>query len=790
MPRRLSGLADSRASASRHQRHLRSHALALHPSSLDHLDTTLDDIASQPRDPNVFVFESPQIVDIYEYFTEMPSDHPQTPESPSQISFGIIDAHRKSTSPHFTNSLPTPAHSINGSMSSLGSDVGFHDESSNKRKRDLEDGGDREQKKVHVEDSRLSIEDLHLDVGEKYLLCNTPHHSSSVPYTQDLFNLYSLHDIAQSVARQNPDGSKNPLRKTYKKYIKTLNLSGAFDVDKKEGEGPNTLRGMMMQPDEEWDAQNVRGQEIGRGLSDSVTVSMGAAFKMSRGKIPKSMWDESVLGEIASRALPAEPAKAMHNGVKTHMPQNPAVARTVKGEIPRPKRNVKKRSYGDSSFEGYGEGFVDDDTHETGYSTGEGDDRAGRKRPKKAAPAHNFQGPMRQNSYGPGMVGNKAVLEAVLDYVQGGGVVIVGLYFTCFIERDIFDTFFGEGFGLPWVHGDYHGTTFQFNPSCKLPSSSSREFFPASYSMKVLHVKNARLEQKIFVPIPGGETQSNVFPPTFVDETQAAVAGADIGKGHLFYIGDPPLLQDSHEDSPAIERKPLVLVIRRMPSEQFDERWESLFEQLRCAATVEIVIGPLVSQQRIQVEKPRAIILADSMAASDTQIGAFVELREVILTYVQNGGIAVAALDFPTKVSGDQFDRFFARFGLPWSDAGTHGRTSLTYNVTFESFDVQQGRIRFPSLHQFIIPPSDFHLIGGVLTHQKIFVPGYDPFTTSVSDVNMMPAAVAAAQVGSGFLAYMGTMEYESCSLYTQNALSRLLLSLCGLVRPTSIFSM
>jgi hypothetical protein len=62
-------------------------------------------------------------------------------------------------------------------MSSLGSEMAseahMHDEASNKRKRDIEDHGDRDQKKVHVEDSRLSIEDLHLDVGEKYLLCRT-----------------------------------------------------------------------------------------------------------------------------------------------------------------------------------------------------------------------------------------------------------------------------------------------------------------------------------------------------------------------------------------------------------------------------------------------------------------------------------------------------------------------------------------------------------------------------------------------------------------------------------------
>ncbi len=47
------------------------------------------------------------------------------------------------------------------------------EESSNKRKREVEDNGDQEQKKVHVEDRRLGIQDLHLDVGKKYLLCRT-----------------------------------------------------------------------------------------------------------------------------------------------------------------------------------------------------------------------------------------------------------------------------------------------------------------------------------------------------------------------------------------------------------------------------------------------------------------------------------------------------------------------------------------------------------------------------------------------------------------------------------------
>lgn len=63
-------------------------------------------------------------------------------------------------------------------MSSTGDLPAFADptnleEASNKRKRDEGDNGDREQKKVHVEEGRISMEDLHLDVGPKYKLCNT-----------------------------------------------------------------------------------------------------------------------------------------------------------------------------------------------------------------------------------------------------------------------------------------------------------------------------------------------------------------------------------------------------------------------------------------------------------------------------------------------------------------------------------------------------------------------------------------------------------------------------------------
>jgi len=75
-----------------------------------------------------------------------------------------------------TTTLPTPAHSVNGSTIpsevTHGTSMGG-DSPHNKRKRESDDMGDRVQKKVHVEDRNLGLVDLHLDVGEKYLLCRT-----------------------------------------------------------------------------------------------------------------------------------------------------------------------------------------------------------------------------------------------------------------------------------------------------------------------------------------------------------------------------------------------------------------------------------------------------------------------------------------------------------------------------------------------------------------------------------------------------------------------------------------
>ncbi len=94
-----------------------------------------------------------------------------TPQSPSQVSLANSSSDINSALATSATTLPTPAHSVNGSTSQQ--DVIMVDGSPSKRKRALDDEGDRSLKKVHLETPCTNIEDLHMDVGQKYLLCQT-----------------------------------------------------------------------------------------------------------------------------------------------------------------------------------------------------------------------------------------------------------------------------------------------------------------------------------------------------------------------------------------------------------------------------------------------------------------------------------------------------------------------------------------------------------------------------------------------------------------------------------------
>lgn len=376
------------------------------------------------------------------------SFHPQTPQSPSQFSPLVTDPQSGASSASVANSintashggvsfastattastLPTPAHSVNG-CSSFGASELAHDATAAdtlpKRKRTLDDAGSQDSKKFQMEgQQKLDFEALHQDVGEKYLVCKTPHKPSFPPLSEDLYAAFDLTGIASEVARTLPNGEKNAMRKTYKGYMKKLGVSGHFEpVKREEGDDSNFLR-LVDEAEDSWQARQVKTKDIKYGLSDDIASSLRLAMTMNKGPMPKPIWDSSVLGDLAPDRLASIGTRPSSvRGTTPNTPLHPAVARSkvqqpssqhmgaAGADASRPRRVSKKRSYGDNSFEGYGEGFPDDEPGD-GYSTGEGEGPSHKRRKKNSTPSSQPQSqsqyssaPVRQQSYGPGMVG-------------------------------------------------------------------------------------------------------------------------------------------------------------------------------------------------------------------------------------------------------------------------------------------------------------------------------------------------------------------------------------------------
>lgn len=246
------------------------------------------------------------------------------------------------------------------------------------------------------------------------------HPRVSPDFTRDWFADYSLEEIALSVAREKPNGEKQSIRKTYKGHMKTLGVAGRFDADRKETDAPDTLMMMMQKPPEHWQQEMGASAQGVLEFSTSTLSDLSKATAMARGPLRKDQWDASVLGEIG-KSITAIPATIATPRLGEHASKIPLasshLARAMKTDAIRAKRNIRKRSYADSSFEGYGETFGDEYIDDGDFSNADGDEHGPRKKTKKVCCVYCQQGPtntcetsismppQRQYSYGPGMVG-------------------------------------------------------------------------------------------------------------------------------------------------------------------------------------------------------------------------------------------------------------------------------------------------------------------------------------------------------------------------------------------------
>lgn len=205
-----------------------------------------------------------------------------------------------------------------------------------------------------------------------------------------LLSLYGLGQLQQSVARLDPfTGEKiNKLRKSYEGQIKDFQLSGRNRAVKLKQEKPNAptmresigsftkeIRGTYFETDEEWGREN---NKHNIQMTDDFRSKLRRAMQMQPGRVRnEAKWDE-VLGHEKKAPVPASAPPTQVSGQRPNGLVRPQIQNAA--DLKRQTRG-KKRSYGDDSFIGYGEGYSEPEDNEPDGEYGS-DDGSRRKRRK------------------------------------------------------------------------------------------------------------------------------------------------------------------------------------------------------------------------------------------------------------------------------------------------------------------------------------------------------------------------------------------------------------------------
>ena len=199
--------------------------------------------------------------------------------------------------------------------------------------------------------------------------------------------VFQLDPLAATVARFDPkSGEKiNKMRKSYENYLKPLGLSGRNKSVKHEeavaAGGPAAkmmgLNEISAWPEEEWQNQRVLGKDVAKGLPDVLKSKLEKALTMNPGPVTDGAKWEDILGIDRPNPNNGKIRKdsktngSFPNGASVSNANAASTAQGTGTDNIRARRNNKKRRYDDGSFEGYGEGYVDDEMDHEGYESGE-----------------------------------------------------------------------------------------------------------------------------------------------------------------------------------------------------------------------------------------------------------------------------------------------------------------------------------------------------------------------------------------------------------------------------------
>ena len=133
-------------------------------------------------------------------------------------------------------------------------------------------------------------------------------------------------------------------------------------------QGPS-IKQLAQAPPEDYYNSRVAGKEVSKGFSTASLSRIHKVLELVPGPIPRNAEWENALGVDKTKGA-IDDGKTKKQEVSKDTPQLPVklnghtngiVTNSKDSEANRPKRAGKKRRYNDDSFEGYGEGYDEEE---------------------------------------------------------------------------------------------------------------------------------------------------------------------------------------------------------------------------------------------------------------------------------------------------------------------------------------------------------------------------------------------------------------------------------------------
>ncbi|OCH91987.1 hypothetical protein OBBRIDRAFT_833801 [Obba rivulosa] len=376
---------------------------------------------------------------------------------------------------------------------------------------------------------------------------------------------------------------------------------------------------------------------------------------------------------------------------------------------------------------------------------------------------------------------HRNVLERLVAYTKGGGIVVFACQFSSFVKFKDLSAMFKVMWKLPWTAGSYSATDFRPNRAAKGIDTTG---FAPKFDAKALQLDGVAREDAIYHPShihsKAGDTMS----------TPAAYTTCGIGR--VGFVGDVNSTEESisvilamcfpkelPSFSSGVGPKPSVLILSLQKESWTDRNYAQLFNGLRKNATVTEVLSSSAAKRALASSSPSAVLVMDSAISKPAHKALLAQLVQ----YARTGGRVVIGAQFSNYLGLGDGRQFFSQWGLTSWDVGSYYRTTVALNPAGVPAPLDAKSL-FPeySMKALYIKgatPGDAVYLPTPSSHVESMV--FANVRLTESEQEESPAVFT--RVGDGYLGYVGDVNGEQPSI-------RLLIEMCGVkIKPGDLGS-